>query len=540
METGQRLVQHSLLEAARAMPSKQAIVDESVTRTYAELQNESLRLARALQDAGLARGDRVALYLDNTAQCATAIFGVLLAGGVFTVVNPQAKVDKLAYILNDSEASFLVAESHSIATAVEAAAQAPSVRQVYATGRKNMPPGVEALRDSIASATPDPRDAGAIPLDLAALIYTSGTTGRPKGVMLSHGALVFAVGSIAEYLRLDSDDRILNVLPLAFTYGLNQLLLTTRLGATLLLERSFAFPAKTLQRMRNEQATVFPAVPTVYVTILGLSHDDPYTSVRCVTNAAAGLPPALHAGIGAVFPNARLYRMYGQTECQRVCYLDPELVESKPTSVGKAIPGTEALVLDELGNAVAPGEVGILHVRGPHIMLGYWRAPDLTAEWLPENPQSGERMLCTHDYFTVDEDGDLYFVDRSDDVIKTRGEKVSSVEVENALHNIPGVREVAVIGVPDELLGAAVRAFVVLEDGASPTEQEVIKACRAKLENFMVPREIVFVPELPRTESGKIRKKSLSTEPLASLRLSALQPVADADPPQEGVWARQT
>jgi acyl-coenzyme A synthetase/AMP-(fatty) acid ligase len=216
-------------------------------------------------------------------------------------------------------------------------------------------------------------------------------------------------------------------------------------------------------------------------------------------------------------------------------------VERKPTSVGKAIPGTEALVLDDLGNAVAPGGVGILHVRGPHIMMGYWRAPELTTEMLRESRESGERMLCTHDHFTIDEDGDLYFVDRSDDVIKTRGEKVSSVEVENTLHDIPGVREAAVIGVPDELLGAAIRAFVVLEDWpSSPTEQEVIRACRAKLENFMVPREIVFVPELPRTESGKIRKKSLSTEPMASLRLSALQPVADADPPQEGVWARQT
>ena len=161
------------------------------------------------------------------------------------------------------------------------------------------------------------------------------------------------------------------MLPIAFTYGLNQLLLTVRLGATLLLERSFAFPAKTLERLREEEATVFPAVPTVYATILAMpSTTTPYPSVRCLTNAAAGLPPALHEGLRGVFPNALLFRMYGQTECIRVCYLEPELIDEKPTSVGKAIPGTEAFVLDDDGQPVEPGETGVLHVRGPHVMIG--------------------------------------------------------------------------------------------------------------------------------------------------------------------------
>ena len=351
---------------------------------------------------------------------------------------------------------------------------------------------------------------------MAALVYTSGTTGDPKGVMMSHGSLVFSVDSIAEYLQLSRDDRILSILPMAFTYGLSQLLLAARLGMTLSLERSFTFPAKTLARMRDEEPTVFPAVPTVYATILSMSADTTYPSVRCLTNAAAGLPPALHEGIRRVFPNADLYRMYGQTECIRVCYLDPDLIHEKPTSVGKAIPGTEAFVLDEDGHPVAPGETGILQVRGPHLMMGYWQAPELTAEKLKEGPLPGERIMSTHDHFTVDADGDLYFVDRSDDIIKTRGEKVSSVEVENVLHDIEGVRQAAVIGVPDELLGQAVKAFVLLDDDAQLTEQEVIRACRAKLENFMVPREVVFAAELPHTDSGKIRKKTLLEAELAA------------------------
>jgi long-chain acyl-CoA synthetase len=505
----QRLLQENLLEAAAEVPGKDAVVDEYTRRTYAELADDALRFARLLQDDGLQRGDRVALYLDNTAQCAAAIFGVLLAGGAFTFVNPQTKAEKLAFILGDSEASFLVAEAHSAATAAAAVAKAPTVKRVYTTRGDGVPDEFADFAIAIASVSPDPATPATIPPDLAALVYTSGTTGQPKGVMMNHQSLVFSVGSIIEYLRLTRDDRILSILPLAFTYGLSQLLIATRLGATLLLERSFTFPTRTLQRMRREEATVFPAVPTVYATILSLSHDAPYESVRCLTNAAAGLPPAVHDGLRRVFPNAALYRMYGQTECIRVCYLEPDRIDEKPTSVGKAIPGTEAFVLNDDGRPAAPGEVGILHVRGPHIMMGYWHAPELTADKLKDGPYPGERTLITHDHFTVDEDGDLYFVDRSDDIIKTRGEKVSSVEVENTIHDIPGVRQAAVIGVPDELLGQAVRAYVVLHEGATLGERDIIRVCRAKLENFMVPRDVVLVSELPHTESGKVRKKSL-------------------------------
>ena len=219
-----KLVHESLLASAEAVPGKEAIVDEYTSRTWAELTDDSLRFARLLQDEGLKGGDRVALYLDNTALCASAIFGVLIAGGTFTFVNPQTKAGKLAFILNNSEASFLVAETHSAAIAEAAVAVSPTVRQTFTTG---------AYRETIASVAPEPSDPGMASDGLAALVYTSGTTGEPKGVMLSHDALVFVIGSIAEYLRLERDDRILSILPLAFTYGLTQLLLAARLGATL-------------------------------------------------------------------------------------------------------------------------------------------------------------------------------------------------------------------------------------------------------------------------------------------------------------------
>ena len=505
----QRLLQDSLSESARAFGKKPAVVDETETVTYGELHDGALRFARLLQDSGLERGERVALFLDNTAACATAIFGTLLAGGVFMVVNPQTKAGKLAFVLADSEAAVLVAEGRLQGTAADALRQAPSVRQVFVTKASEGPPQWPDLDDALAATHGEPARPATIPNDLAALIYTSGTTGHPKGVMMTHGALVFSVGSIAEYLRLDSDDRILSFLPLAFTYGLNQLLLSARLGATLALERSFAYPARTMQRIGDEAVTVFPGVPTAWSTLLGMEREVAYPSVRCVTNAAAGLPPSFHEGLRRTFPNASIFAMYGLTECKRVCYLEPELLAAKPTSVGKAIPGTEVSVLDELGQPVEPGEIGVLHVRGPHLMLGYWRAPELSAHMLKDGPYPGEKMLCTHDHFTVDEDGDLYFVDRSDDIIKTRGEKVSSVEVENALHEIDGVRAAAVIGFPDALLGQAIRAYVVLEGRSALTEQDLIRILRSKLEHVMVPREVIAVLELPQTDSGKVRKKSL-------------------------------
>ncbi|MEN3310910.1 MAG: hypothetical protein V7645_239 [Actinomycetota bacterium] len=505
----QRLVHDSLFRSAEAAPRRDAIVDEFATSTYEELVDEALRVATLLQHEGLQQGDRVALYLDNTARCAAAIFGTLIAGGVFVGVNPQTKAEKLAFILADSGAAFLLAEGHSANVAAAAVAQRGSGSRVFATSTSGAAPDFPSLEAALAATEPRPATSTTLPSDLAALVYTSGTTGRPKGVMLSHQGLVFVIGSIAEYLRLDADDRILSVLPLAFTYGLSHLLLAVRLGGTLLLERTFAFPGRTLERMHSERATVFPAVPTMYATLLGMKHSRTYDSVRCLTNAAAGLPPAFHDGIQRLFPNAQLYRMYGQTECVRASYLEPELLETKPTSVGKAIPGTEVLVLDEKSQPVAAGETGVLHVSGPHLMMGYWGDPALTEEWLKRRPDLDELMLCTQDHFTVDEEGFLYFVGRTDDIVKTRGEKVSTIEVENVLHDLKGVSQAAVVGVPDDLLGEALRAYVVLEQGAALTEEDILRFARSKLENFMLPREVVLLDELPHTESGKIRKGSL-------------------------------
>jgi acyl-coenzyme A synthetase/AMP-(fatty) acid ligase len=234
-----------------------------------------------------------------------------------------------------------------------------------------------------------------------------------------------------------------------------------------------------------------------------------FPNVTRVTNTAAALPADYVILLQQIFPNALIYKMYGLTECKRVSYLEPELVDSKPASVGKAIPGTEIYLLDADGKPVAPGEHGILYVRGPHVMLGYWNQPTLSAHMLKPGPLPHERVLCTHDWFYTDDEGFLYFVGRSDDIIKTRGEKVSPIEVENVLHGIDGIIEAAIIGWPDDLLGEKICAFVALAEHCTLTDKHIRKLCLNQLENFMAPQEVIILDSLPKTTTGKISKKLL-------------------------------
>jgi long-chain acyl-CoA synthetase len=513
----QRLLHEALtMSAARGgngtqVAARNAVVVEGKPYTYGQLLDQALRLAAALRDRGVVRGDRVAIYMDNTWPCVVSLYATLLAGGVFVIVNPQTKADKVEFILNDSGARLLLTDGHLSKEFLPALPRVKQPLAVIASGA--LPPGarIEAFDDVVRSTQPGTPTTEIIPNDLAALIYTSGSTGNPKGVMQTHQSMVFAAGSLIEYLRLGAEDRILCVLPLAFDYGLYQLLMTIQLGATLVLERSFTYPAQIFARMREQSVTVFPGVPTIYAMLISAHGREPlsFPSVTRVTNTAAALPDDFVVKLHEIFPNALVYKMYGLTECKRVCYLEPELADSKPGSVGRAIPGTEIYLLSPDGQPVPPGENGILHVRGPHVMVGYWNRPDLSDHMLKPGKLPGERVLCTQDFFRMDAEGFLYFVGRSDDIIKTRGEKVSPAEVENTLHGIPGVREAAVIGIADPLLGEAIRAYVVIEPDSGLNDKQLRVACSAKLENFMVPKEFVFIAEMPKTATGKVSKKLL-------------------------------
>ncbi len=506
-----RLLQDTLLVAVERHPDRTALVAGSARLSYREVADYACRLAQALHARGVRRGDRVVIFMDNGWQCAASIFGVLLAGGVFVAINAQTKRDKLAFVLRDADARVLLGEPHLARVFGPLAEQLPTLRVLCAPGAETLPAGVESLDEVLANlpATPPPRSA--IPLDLATLLYTSGTTGEPKGVMHTHQSLGFVLDSINEYLGFSEDDRLFSALPLNFGYGLFQWLSAVRAGATLVLERSFAYPAQVFKRMHDEAVTSFAGVPTIYAMMLAQDAKQPlrFPSVRLVTNAAAALPAEFIPGIRRMFPRAGLYKMYGQTECIRSAYLEPALAEAKPGSVGRAIPGTELLLLDQDGQPVAPGQVGTLHVRGPHLMRGYWNQPEKTAEVLVPGPLPGEFLLKSGDLFRRDADGDFYFVARSDDIIKSRGEKVSPAEVENAIYSLPTVREVVVAGIPDPVLGEAVCAFVTLREGDELNVQQIKQVCGARLENHMIPKYVVSLPELPRTVNGKLSRKLL-------------------------------
>ena len=499
-----------LLKAAEA-PAKIAVVVEGKPYTYGQLSDQVCCLAQALQSRGLERGERVAIYMDNTWPCVISIYATLLAGGVFLVVNPQTKADKLEFILNDSDARFLLSDAHLANTFVPLLPKLPHLICTISSGKPLDHAHIEHFDAVLATAANDTPAEINNPLDLAALIYTSGSTGNPKGVMQTHQSMLFAASSLIEYLRLSASDKILCVLPVAFDYGLYQLLMSIKLGATLVLERSFTFPAQIFARMEEQGVTVFPGVPTIFAMLLSIHGREAlsFPNVTRITNTAAALPDDFVPRLREIFPNALIYRMYGLTECKRVSYLEPELAHELPGSVGKAIPGTEVYLLSAEGQPVPAGETGILYVRGPHVMLGYWKQPELSARMLKPGKFPGERVLCTQDFFRMDEQGYLYFVGRNDDIIKTRGEKVSPVEVENAMHAIPGIREVAVVGVADDVLGQAVRAYVVLHPEVVLTDKQIRLQCMARLENFMVPRDIVLCADLPKTATGKVSKKLL-------------------------------
>ena len=327
---------------------------------------------------------------------------------------------------------------------------------------------------------------------------------------MTHLNMISAASSIIQYLGNRKTDITLNVLPLSFDYGLYQLIMTFMFGGTLVLEKSFAYPGPIIEKLIKERVTVFPGVPTIFAILLQLNlRDSDFTYLRCFTNTAAALPVQHIKLLRKRFPHVKIYSMYGLTECKRVSYLPPDMIEKKPESVGKGMPNQQVYIVDENGEKVGPGVIGELVVRGSHVMKGYWKAPQETKKRLKPGPYPGENVLYTGDLFRMDEDGYLYFVARKDDIIKTRGERVSPKEIEEVLYEIDGVREAAVIGVPDDILGNSIKAFIVPAKGKDITKERVLRYCKQNLEYFMVPKEVEFVDSFKKTTSGKIDKKAL-------------------------------
>ncbi len=504
------LVQSFLTNSLNLFPDKTALVSDGLRLTYREINQRVNQLANALRDHGIQRGDRVALFLPNCVDQVIAIFAILKVDAVFVVINQSTKADKLIYILNNCNARAIFTSPLQADLLMDEREALLDLSFVVISGDyQSKDNTVYSLSNFVAGyAETEPKSKN-IDQDLACLIYTSGSTGDPKGVMTAHANMVFAAQSIISYLKNTPQDIILNALPLSFDYGLYQLIMTFAFGGTLVLEKGFLFPSVILKRIQEEKATGFPGVPTLFSVLfnMDLSEYD-LSSLRYMTNTAAALSSWHIEKIQSLFPNVDFYSMYGLTETKRTLYLPPDEMTTKPDSVGIPIPGTEAWVEDEEGNRLQPGFPGELVVRGRHVMRGYWNDPKTTAVRFRPGPIPGETLCYTGDLFKMDSDGYFYFISRRDDIIKSRGEKVSPKEVENILYKLEGIQDAAVIGVPDELYGEAIKAFVVLRD-LTLDHKAIMRHCKKNLEDFMVPKYIEILDELPKTSSGKIKKTGL-------------------------------
>ncbi|HLP17700.1 MAG TPA: AMP-binding protein [Bacteroidota bacterium] len=503
------LIHEYLSRTATRLPEKTALVCGKLRASYRMIDERAKNFAAFLRTQELERGDRVAVFIDSSLETVVAIFGILEAGGCLVIVNPSTHAERLGFILNDAGAKFIVASVEKLATVEQALKNSslPARPGIILTGPAEDDDrymSFEQVTNTLLPFTP----VKIIDADLAAIIYTSGSTGQPKGVTHLHRTINSVVDVVAEYLEHTENDVILGLLPLSSSYGLLQVLVTFKTGGRIVLERGFGYPYEIIQRLKDERVTGFAGAPTVYAIMLkleGLERED-FSHLRYLTNAAAALPAAFIPQLRKIFPQAKIYLMHGLTECLRTTFLPPDEIDIKPTSVGSGMKNVELWLEDASGNRVPQGQVGEMMVRGSNIMQGYWNDPESTAKVLKPGRYPWERVLRTRDLFVEDEDGDFHFVAREDELIKSRGEKVSPVEVEDVLYRLDAVQETRVIGVPDGVLGQAIRAEIVLKENRTLTAQEVKAHCRKNIEDFKVPHHIEFVDSLPKTQGGKIKR----------------------------------
>jgi amino acid adenylation domain-containing protein len=480
--------------------------------TWAEVEAQAHGLARAFAAHGLARGDRVAVYLEPSVEQAVALFGIAAAGAIAVPVNPKLRDAQVAHVLGHSEARAVVTSPDKLAYLAAAGATLAGVDLVV-TGAAP-PPGAHAF--SAWAATPRgplPEVAAAEP---AVILYTSGSTGLPKGIVQDHRNLVLGAAIVSGYLRLAATDTILGVLPLSFDYGLNQLLCAAWVGAALVLH-SYLTPRDLAAAVDAQAATVLAGVPPMWAALgdaLRRGKLDPrrLRTLRVLTNSGGRLYLRDIETLRQALPQAQLFSMYGLTEAFRSSYLPPAELERRPTSIGKAIPGVELLVIDpSTGRECAAGEVGELVHAGALVALGYWNDPAATARRFrphPLDPARG-RAVFSGDLVVRDADGFLSFVARADAQLKVGGHRLAPDEVETVIHAVAGIAQAVVVGVEDAARADTRLVAFVVAPGAADVAARVVAACKRALPSYMVPSEVRVLPALPTNANGKPDRAAL-------------------------------
>ena len=479
-----------------------ALVLKEFTLSYKQLEERVGRLACWLAGRQAGPGARVASWAAKGELTCLMPLAAARAGLVHVPVNPLLKRAQVAHILADSGASLLIAGSARL-DSLEAG---------------DLPAGCGAIEEAEAlgqaSACSPLGPSSADPGELAALLYTSGSTGQPKGVMLSHANLWLGAVSVAHYLGLAADDVVLAVLPLSFDYGQNQLLGAWRAGACA-VPLDYLTPRDVVKACAHRGVTTLAAIPPLWVQLLETEWPaEASAPLRRLTNSGGALTPELVRGLRGVFPQARIFAMYGLTEAFRSTYLDPALIDTHPTSMGRAIPFAEVLVVADDGRLADAGEEGELVHCGPLVAQGYWNAPEKTAERFraaPAQSHYGGTAVWSGDRVTRDAEGLLYFAGRRDAMIKTAGNRVSPQEIEDAAAAFPGVAEAVAVGVPDARLGQAIVLFVRGE-GLEVAGEGLEAHLRTSLPNFMQPREILWRKTLPLNPNGKLDRAALARE----------------------------
>jgi amino acid adenylation domain-containing protein len=486
-----------LWDAAQRTPEQDAIVDRSGVTQYRQLHRMASTAATRLRTRfDLATGDRVAVLATRGAESAAAFFGIAAAGGITVMVNETLRARQIEHILRHCDAHALV---------VERALLVDLPRALEWKGRIVDLAELVGASDAVTpAAEPLPR----VGNDVAQIIYTSGSTGLPKGVTITHANLWAGVRAVTSYVGITDRDRIASLLPFSFDYGFNQLLCAVFSAAALVVERS-PFPQEIAVALRRHGVTVLPCVPPLWLQLLAAAdfRASPLPTLRAMTNTGGRVPTDAVRALRELQPQARLFLMYGLTEAFRATYLSPEEVDDFPDSIGRAIPGSEILVLREDGSECDPNEEGELVQRGPTVAAGYWKDPEMTAKVYRPNPRrpagapESERVVFSGDVVRRDEGGRLFFVGRRDQLIKTLGFRVSPDEVCDVLYASGEVAEAVVGAEPHEATTNQIVAYVVLHNAGDV--ERLNGFCRRELPRYMQPASIVPLESIPRTTSGK-------------------------------------